>query len=219
MKNKRLNLLILSIVCSCCIWLVGCGKDKDTNVSNASSDDIVLTVNETSLTLAEARYYAYNKQANYEVYYLASGSNINWNEIYYSDSDITLEQLVKAEVVEQMKKDILVCEYAQNEGISLSDEDMDEINAMADEFISDSKKELLDKVDASKDTLVKIYTRQMYCTKLYEKLQIADNTDAQNELFKMLLPDADVTLDSKLWSNINFDKVIYKSDDVDIMSE
>lgn len=219
MKNKKLGLLIFTIVYVCCMCLIGCSKEDGANSSTDGSSNIVLTVDDVSITLAEARYYAYNKQASYEVYYFASGSDINWNESYYNDSDITLEMLVKAEVLEQMKEAIIVSEYAKDEGVKLDDEDVAEIEAMADKFLTDSKKELLDKADISKDDLISIYTRQMYCRKIYEKLQIADDMDAQNALYEELSSDEDVSLNSDLWETIAFESAIYTVDDVEVMEE
>ena len=176
MKYKLLSIFILIILCAS--FVCGCKKDEE------KSSDYAIKINDTTVSLAEAKFYAYNKQANYEIYYLANGNNINWDDVYDAEvSDMTLENLVKREVQDEIKEAVLVSRYAKDEGIKLSDEDEALITKEVNNYISDSNKKLTDKTGTDKDLLTIIYTRKMYITKLYEKLEIADDSNKQKELY------------------------------------
>ncbi len=206
--KMQIIISIIIIISVCNFFITGC----------TVRDDVVLTVNDVEISMDQARFYAYNKQANYEVYYLVSGTNIDWNAAYdESDaqiSDVTIEDLVKQEVLVQIKKLALVSEYAKDEGISLTDEDKNDINALVEEFRNDSNDTLLAKTGKNKTTLTTIFTRQKYVDKLYEKLEITDDANAQDELFQELLADANTTLNDDLWNSITFDEAIYTTEDV-----
>lgn len=209
MKSGKLGLF--TIILMCCFLAFGCSKKDDID------DNVFMTVDGLEISPNEAKFYAYNKQANYEVYYLANGFKIDWNAPYDDDTDMTMEDLVKKEVLAQMKELILVSEYAKEHGVKLDDEDLGEIDALVDEFISDSKDTLLDKTGKDKDVLKTVFTRQKYVDKLYEKENIAEDKDAKDKLYKELLSKADIKVNDELWDEIRFDEAIYTNDDVEVM--
>ena len=209
MKLKKLGIFTIALMCI--LFAFGCSKKGDFG------KNVLMTVNDLEITLDEAKFYAYNKQANYEVYYLANGYKIDWNSPYDDDTDMTMEDIVKKEVLAQMKELVLVSEYAKAQGVKLDDEDLGEIDALVDEFISDSKDTLLDKTGKDKDMLNTVFTRQKYVDKLYEKLQIAEDEDSKDKLYKELLAKANIKVNDELWDKIRFDEAIYTSDDVDVM--
>lgn len=199
-----------------CCFALGCNKKDDFR------ENVVITVNETEISIDQAKFYAYNKQANYEVYYLVSGAKLDWKAPYDASNDnsnVTMEDLVKKEVIEQMKKVVLVSNHAKDEGITLNDNDLKEIDALVEEFINDSKDKLINKIGKDKSVLTTVFTRQKYIDKLYENLDIADDADAQNELYKELLSEAKVMINEELWATIAFDEAIYTSDDVKPIDE
>lgn len=209
MKSRKLGLF--TIILMCCFLAFGCSKKDDVN------ENVFMTVDGLEISPNEAKFYAYNKQANYEVYYLANGFKIDWNAPYDDDTDMTMEDIVKKEVLSQIKELVLVSEYAKKQDIVLSNEDLAEIDSLVDEFISDSKNTLLDKIGKNKDVLKSIFTRQKYVDKLYEKENISEDKDAKDKLYKELLSKADIKVNDELWDNIRFDKAIYTSDDVEVM--
>ena len=203
---------VFTIALLFCCFTLGCAKKNDFN------ENVVMTVNYMEISVEQAKFYAYNKQANYEVYYLVSGSEIDWDSPYdEANTDITMEALVKKEVLEQMKETVLVSQYAKEQGIKLDDEDLNDIDALVNEFVSDSKDTLLDKTGKDKDVLNTVFTRQKYVDKLYEKMGIIENEDAKDKLYKELLAKAEIKVNDELWNKISFDEAIYTSDDVEVM--
>lgn len=209
----------LTITFLCCCFALGCTKKDDF------SENVVMTVNDIEISLDQAKFYAYNKQANYEVYYLVSGAKLDWKAPYDESGElskadsVTIEDLVKKEILEQIKKVALVSEYAKDEGITLSNDDLNEIDALVEEFISDSKDTLIKKIGKDKSVLTTVFTRQKYIDKLYEKLDIADDTAAQDELYREILAEAEIMINEDLWATIAFDEAIYTADDVEPMEE
>ncbi len=217
MKLKYIYAFTITLLLCC--FALGCSKKDDFK------ENVVITVNETEISIDQAKFYAYNKQANYEVYYLVSGAKLDWKAPYDKSSelsegnDITMETLVKKEVLDQIKKVVLVSEYAKDEGITLNDNDSKEIDALVEEFIADSKDKLITKIGKDKSVLTTVFTRQKYIDKLYEKLDITDNADAQDDLYKELLSKAKVMINEELWATITFDEAIYTEDDVEPMED
>ena len=209
MRLRKLGIFTITLMCL--LFAFGCSKKNDF------SENVLMTVDGLEISMDEAKFYVYNKQANYEVYYLANGLQIDWNAPYDDDTDMTMEDLVKKEILAQMKELVLVSEYAKEHEVVLSDEDLDEIDALVDEFISDSKDTLLDKTGKDKDVLNTVFTRQKYVDKLYEKLQIAEDEDSKDKLYKELLAKANIKVNDELRDEIRFDEAIYTSDDVEVM--
>lgn len=208
---KSGKLVLFTIILMCCFLAFGCSKNYNVD------DNVFMTVDGLEISPNEAKFYAYNKQANYEVYYLANGFKIDWNAPYDDDTDMTMEDLVKKEVLAQMKELVLVSEYAKEQDIKLSEKDLNDIDALIEEFVSDSKDTLLNKTGKNKDVLKAVFTRQKYVDKLYKKEDIAEDKGAKDKLYKELLSKADIKVNDELWDEISFDEAIYTSDDVEVM--
>ena len=212
MKYKLLSIFMLIIMCAS--FAFGCKKDEE------KSENYAITINSVTISTSEAKFYGYNKQANYEIYYLASGSPIHWDEVYDAEvSDMTLEELVKKEVLDEIKKVVILSEYAKDEGIKLSEEDDELIEYSVNNYVSNSNKNLTDKTGKNKELLKTIYTRKMYIDKLYEKLEIADDSEKQEDLYNELLNDSMVDVNDEFWDTIEFNECIFTEKDVEAYSE
>lgn len=214
MKLKKISVLILINIFV--LFCFGCkGNEK-------AADDVILTINKNSISLSEAKFYAYNKQAHYEVYYLASGHKLDWSAPYEdSNPDISMEDLVKKETLEYMKKQLILCEYAKEQKIILSDSDMKDIENEVSAFFEDGNEQLIKKSGVTKDVLIRIYTRQKYVKKLCVKQYGEEYTlDDENELYNSIIDKNayNIELNDDLWNTISFKDAIVNEDEVEPLS-
>lgn len=130
----------------------------------------LLSSGDTEMTLDEGIFLTKNKQAYYEAYYLANGYTINWDS-EYEDGQI-LKDIVLEESLDFVKQIFLFSEYAKAQGMTLTDEEKSGITASAQEFLSDSRDNVLKATNASTDLVTRVYTRTAYhdkvCNMIYE---------------------------------------------------
>lgn len=109
--------------------LSGCGKNSASSGGGEAKKDAAVTMDQGSVSMGEARLYAYVMRSQYETYY---GSEI-W------DMDVengkTFGDAMKEMVTQQLVQMILLSSQAKDYGVSLSDED----NAAVEEYVNNFK--------------------------------------------------------------------------------
>ena len=188
MKTKKiLSIILISVFL---FSLTACEDKKE----------ILLTINGEKVSLDEGKFFAYSKQANYEAYYLASGYELDWSAPYSStdssgNTTKTMEELVKSETLDLIKKYVIISEYGKDNDISLSDDDKEDIEKSVDSFLSDSSETLIEKIGASKEVLTTVYTRQKYYDKICEKIyKDADIKVTDEEAFQINISAIEINI-------------------------
>lgn len=128
------------------------------------SETIAGEINGKNIYFDEVKFYAYSQQAVYEARYVTQGQEIDWSADAQSGG--SLETLVIAEAMLMLKKNAVFLENKDKYDVELTKEDEEEIKEKVDAFLKESDKDLLNKINANKDVLLKIYED----TKIYEKI-------------------------------------------------
>lgn len=166
-KFKKCSALFLSAFTASTLLLGGCGEE-DSNNKDADLNKTFLTVGEEEISLEIGRFYALNQQASYEAYYLSNGYSIDWTSSSEETGGKTLEEAVKADVLEQIKIFYTIAQYAKENNITLDDSDYADIDKLIEEYFSSSEDgldNLISAANITKDFLKKVYEVEAYYNK------------------------------------------------------
>ncbi len=143
------------------------------------SETVAGEINGKDIYFDEVKFYAYSQQAVYEARYVTQGQEIEWSADAQSGG--SLQTLVIAEAMLMLKKNAVFVENKDKYDVELSKEDKDEIKDKVDAFLKESDKDLLNKINANKDVLLKIYEDTKLYEKIIEKLVSAEKIEVSKE--------------------------------------
>ena len=156
-----------------------------TNVFNiepgyfGADRQVLLSYEDSTLTLDEGIFIAKDMQAYYEEYYLSNKSTINWDKSYKDGK--TYEDVILDDTLLLLKQVFLFSEYAKANNIELTTKDLDSINADAKAYLNDNPDFVIDATGANMELLKKFYTRTAYygkvCDEIYNKTDLTVDTE------------------------------------------
>lgn len=167
-KFKKIAAMALSVITALSLF-TGCDSKEETKTTDDSAT--LITIDDIKVPLSVGKFYAYNEQASYEAYYLACGYAINWSTIYENETDessdyagLTIEEVVKRDLLERIKMFYVVSEYAKSNNVTLTDEDRAEIDEYVNEYLAGSEK-VINATKADEALLKQIYEMESYYNK------------------------------------------------------
>ncbi len=150
-----------------------------TNVFNVepgyvgADNKVLMSYEDSTLTLDEGIFIAKDMQAYYEEYYLSEGYTVNWDAEYKDGK--TYEETILEDTLQLLKEVFLFSEYAKANGYELTSDDQSSITSDAETYLKDSAAVLVTATGANMDLLEKFYTRTTYYSKVCD--DIYNNTD------------------------------------------
>ncbi len=131
------------------------------------AENIIAVIDGQEVTKEDAAFYLYCQQANYEAYYLAYyGDEIDWQQ---ADGDnVTVEETVKTQVLEDIQKKVILCKYAGEHDISLTEKEHTEVKEKVQTFLQDSDEKILEASGANEELVTRLYTQNALYEKTYE---------------------------------------------------
>lgn len=140
MKSKKIRALLLAGAAWMGLTIGGCG--------NAIQDSAVFaTLDDTTITMGVANFFAKYQQAVYDSYYLSYFGDDMWNNDLYGNGN-TLTQDVKTEVAENLQNMYLLKAHMEEYDISISEEEEAAIAKAADDFVAANTKEAIRQIGA-----------------------------------------------------------------------
>jgi foldase protein PrsA len=187
-KIKRIGTIVLVIALATSLW--ACGNKKDKDVTNQDGVTVapemsakekqgktVLTVNDITVSYEEAVLYLQSRKEEIEGLY---GKDV-WS-LVVDDEGTTYEQLLKDSVYEEIEYLMLVCSKAEELGITLSEDELLDVDEYTADFISNFSPEALEYYNVNKGVVNKIYKDNMLANKIYESLTLNVDTEVSDEL-------------------------------------
>ncbi|MFI3170754.1 MAG: peptidyl-prolyl cis-trans isomerase [Eubacteriales bacterium] len=144
--NKRIAGFILSVVMGATA-LVGCGTSIDDTA-------VALTVGEEDVTLGVINFYARYQAAVTETYYSSFMGDDMW-ALDMGDGT-TYQDSVKDGIVTTFEELVVIRQHAEALGVSLTEEELAAIDAVAEEFYNENEEEIRDKVSGTKENIAEV---------------------------------------------------------------
>ena len=142
---KRI-LCVVSIGAITAALLAGCGNQGKAGAS-AASDDAAVTMEQGSISMGEARLYAYVMKNQYEAYY---GPSIWDMEV---EDGVTLGDSMKNVITDQLVQTIILNSQAEAYGVSLSDEDNQAVEEYVKNFKTNIGEDVMEKEGFTEDNI------------------------------------------------------------------
>lgn len=169
--------------------ITGCKKNSELENNGQPK---VFTYDGTDVYMNELWLYATMQQIMYEQQYATQYSPEElWSQQVDETTDeegnavvLTLEDMVKEEIIESVKMTKLMCNKAEEMGITLSEQDTVDF----DEYVDDSMKNLKD-VDleghgVTRKIVEEVYKQQILAQKVYEEVSKGEINLTYNLLFE-----------------------------------
>lgn len=182
MKKAKHFSAVVAIVLSMALLLAGCkSSNKPSGVAQAASggkdpsEVLVLSVGGDEIYLNEVNYYALSLLSGMSV---PEGTDMSQ---YYSESYPTMDDAFKAQLLVQMRQSKILYLKAQEEGITLTEEEQKEMEGLIDEFIASYDRDKMEKFGIDREVLTDIYTQIGMIRKLEQT--VAEEIEVENQSY------------------------------------
>ena len=171
---KKVFVIFMTVALS--FSLASCKKKKEEKYT-------AMKIGSSNLSPGILRYYAYNAQASYENYYMASGAHIHWSE---GKNKVTLEEQVKEQTLGDMVKKYKLINHSKDFEVNKSDIRDKDVSDMVDNYEKNSSDVLKGKVDASKNDLKSIFTTYLMYEEICDYIKEKYNIVVDKELYRQV---------------------------------
>ncbi len=198
-KNRFVPVLCTVLAAGMC--LTGCGS------SSSDPDQTVATINGTQISLGLANYMAQYTAVDYDTYYMSYFGSDMWTTTT-SGSDETMTDRVKDNILDTLEEYYLLEEHMDDYGVTLTAEELGEIETAAADFMAANSAEAIEAMGAS----------QEYVT---EQLRLAT---IQQKMYDAIVADADTNVSDeecaqKTFSYVRVSKTTADDDSEDLTDE
>lgn len=168
MKKKLFSIIMIAVLCATTL-LAGCGKEEEKSTQAASNgkdpaDVLVLKVGDDEVYLNEVNYYALAFLSSMGV---ADGTDLS---TYFSEQYPTMDEAYKAQLLMQIRQSKILYLKAVEEGITLSEDEVAEVDTEADKFMENYDKDKQEKFGLDKELLTHVFTQIYMIRKLESQL-------------------------------------------------
>ncbi len=141
---------------------------------------VVATLGDEQIYLDEANFYLRSEQYYYEMMYsYMYGTSDIWDmEV---SAGVTMEDSLKEAVMTVLRQTYILCDHAEEMGVSLSDEDVAKIEETADSNLSQTDENLLSALNLTRDRMIEILEKNALANRVWEAVVAAADTDISDE--------------------------------------
>ena len=154
--------------------LAGCGN-KGTAGASAASGDAAVTMDQGSISMGEARLYAYVMRNQYEAYY---GSSICDMEV---EEGVTLGDSMKGVITDQLVQMIILNSQAEDYGVSLNDEDNQAVEEYVENFKTNIGEDVMEKEGFTEDNIRSVVQKSTLAGKVSQAMFDAEEVELTDE--------------------------------------
>ncbi len=170
MNRSSMRIRIAAGLCSAALLLGGCGAPS------ATATLVNVNKGEDKIPYGYGYFVARFNQAEYDSYYVQFYGNTHyWKQTTGEDEDVvnaqTVEQTVKSNIMDDLEDNYISTKHASEYGVELTDEDTKKIEEAADKFLEDNSDEVIEKMGATRDYLIRYMTESAYNKKLEEAMK------------------------------------------------
>lgn len=221
MKRKLAMGMLLAVA----VLIVGCSKQnkndaleqgnqttivQEQNTENAN--EAIITVNGQEISYDQLCLYLQSKKEEIENIY---GKDV-WS-MKVDDEGTTYEQQFKEKVMEQLIYLKLVCSKAEELGVSLTEDELLDVNEYTAEFMSKFSEEALSYYKVSEEDVKSIYKDNVLANKVFENLTLNIDTNVTDEEAQQM--DAAYIFISKHDYDNDGNKVQYSAKEIEVQRQ
>ena len=173
----------------CATALTGCYTTvKDDNYDTT----VVATFGDENIYLTEVNYYLKMLQVTYDYYYdyfYSPYYGFTSKEDFYEYTGLTSDgtttwDAMKEDAMAMVQQTYILCSFADEYGISLSDEDLEKVSEAVDEFMTDTDAGIIEACKVDEEKLTEYYKRNALANRVYEYLVADIDTEVNEEDYR-----------------------------------
>ncbi|MBQ9632555.1 MAG: peptidyl-prolyl cis-trans isomerase, partial [Lachnospiraceae bacterium] len=159
MHNRKIRLRLAVGSLMAALLLAGCSGKIDPSATLVNIDK-----GDGKITLGYGNFVARYNQASYDKFYLSQYDSTYWRSSPDGESEKTMEDSVKDDVMDELKKMYLSAKHAEEYDVKISEDQEKKIKEVVDKFMKDNSKEALEDMGATEE-----YVSQMIRENIYEQ--------------------------------------------------
>ena len=179
-NNKKVNKVLIRICTGLMAAMLTCSF---AGCKKKSEEKFAMKIGDETLTPGMLRYYAYNAQASYETYYLASGNHIHWNEGMNGE---TIESKVKDQTLEDVINRYKLISHADDFEVDKKDIRKKDVDDMVKNYKDNTAEVLKKKVDATDKELEDIFTTYIMYDEICEYIKEKYDLSVDKEIYRQV---------------------------------
>lgn len=179
--KRRIRLLRLILICIFIpIIIFGCNGIRGKGIFGEHlKDNEVFRVGDSVCSLSELKLYLITQKNQYQGAY---GDQIWTLQI----GKQTLQDSVKQNVISQLAQIKTMCQFAKEKGVSLSDEEKNQVNQAAAEFFSGLSDEEKKYLGIGQSTVEAMYSEYLLADRVYKTLTSSIETEVSDDEARVL---------------------------------
>lgn len=147
-----------------------------TKKNESLAEDVVAKVGKKNITKTElGAYYAAMKSEVESIY-----SDKVW-DFKVSESGTSYQEVLKSSVLDKIIFIKLVCSFASEYGVELTPDDYITIEGYVNDFFASINKDVASEYNLTKEIVSNIYRENVLCKKVYDKITLNADTNANEE--------------------------------------
>ena len=167
MINRKYMMRAAAGVCAAALLLTGCSGKIDDAATLVTIDG-----GKDTISLGYGNFVTHYIQATYDQYYRDYYGDVNyWKELTDDDSDDTMLDTVKDDVMYDLKTQYVSRQHASEYDADISDEDEKKIKKAAKQFMKNNSEDAIANMGATEEYLVQMLEDMTYSSQLEEAIR------------------------------------------------
>ena len=176
---KKLAAAGLSVIIAGSL-LAGCGSTADT--AQIDGTKTVVTINEDEVPLGTLSFLAKYQQAQmYAMYTAYFGAAEIFDMVMDESSGETYGETLKGYALDSIEEMVLLRQHAEEYGVTLTAEEEEQIDKVAQAYIDENSEEVRAAVGASKENVIELLELQLIKSKMLEPMAANVDTEVSDE--------------------------------------
>ena len=176
---KKLAAAGLSVIIAGSL-LAGCGSTADT--AQIDGTKTVVTVNEDEVPLGTLSFLAKYQQAQmYAMYTAYFGAAEIFDMVMDESSGETYGETLKGYALDSIEEMVLLRQHAEEYGVTLTAEEEEQIDKVAQAYIDENSEDVRAAVGASKENVIELLELQLIKSKMLEPMAANVDTEVSDE--------------------------------------
>lgn len=173
MNWKKGTALVLAGAMTSSVLLAGCGKSID-------KDAVVATLGDKEISLGLANFMAQYQAITYDSWFLSSYGEGMWDQDVFG-SGSTMTESVKDSVMEQLELDYLLEQHMEEYEVEITDEELADIQAAAEQFMKDNTKKAIKATGAEEEYVAEMLRLGRIASKMEKAIKAKADTNVSDE--------------------------------------
>lgn len=160
--------------------LAGCGSAGDT--AKIDGTKTVVTINEDQVPLGTLSFMAKYQQAQmYAMYSSYFGATEIFDMVMDESSGETYGETLKGYALDSLEEMVLLRQHAEEYGVTLTAEEEEEIDKIAQAYIDENAEDVRNMIGASKENVVELLELQLTKSKMLDPMAADVDTEVSDE--------------------------------------